>query len=253
MTAWQAIGLDELVRRAALMTRIDRKYLLPVAELVPVLDGLDGVRILDIDGRREFAYRTVYFDTPELSSYLATARGRRRRFKVRIRTYVDTGAQFLEVKTRDGRGSTVKHRTPYDDERLDRHARAYTQAVLHGAGISLDPGRFRPTLTTYCRRTSLFVPAAGSRVTVDVGLAWALPGGPVAQLPDRAILETKADRAASGVDRLLWSLNRRPCSVSKYGTGLAALRSELPANRWHPVLRRHFGALAHTTTITSGS
>jgi hypothetical protein len=119
--------------------------------------------------------------------------------------------------------------------------------VLRGAGISVDPGRFRPALTTCCRRTTLFLPAAGSRVTVDTGLAWALPGGPAARLPDRAILETKADRAASGVDRLLWSLNRRPSSVSKYGTGLAALRPELPANRWRPVLRRHF------TTLTDGS
>ena len=246
-TTWRPIGLDELVRRAALMTRIDRKYVLPVTDLSAVLDGLDAARILDIDGRREFAYRTVYFDTPELSSYLATARARRRRFKVRIRTYVDTGARFLEVKTRDGRGSTVKHRTPCDDEQLDYHARAFTLAVLHGAGIAADAGRFQPTLTTLCRRTTLFVPAAGSRVTVDTGLAWALPGGPVAQLPDRAILETKADRAVSGVDRLLWSLNRRPSAVSKYGTGLAALRPELPSNRWRPVLRRHF------TTLTDGS
>ena len=56
----------------------------------------------------------------------------------------------------------------------------------------------------------------------------------------RTIVETKAGRAGSGADRLLWSLRHRPCPVSKYGTGLAALRPDLPANRWLPVLRRHF-------------
>jgi hypothetical protein len=28
--------------------------------------------------------------------------------------------------------------------------------------------------------------------------------------------------------------------MSKYATGLAALRPDLPANRWSAVLRRHF-------------
>jgi hypothetical protein len=250
---WAPIGLDELVGRAALMTRVDRKYVLALPDLMPALSRLDGARILDIDGCREFGYQSVYFDTPELSSYLAAARGRRRRFKVRVRTYLDTGNRFLEVKTRDGRGSTVKHRTPYSGDGFDRDARAYTAAVLHGAGIAADPRRFEPTLTTYCRRSTLFVPATRSRVTVDTGLAWALPDGRAGVLADRAILETKSDHRNAGVDRLLWSLHRRPCSVSKYGTGLAALRPELPANRWHPVLRRHFTQLALTTTITSGS
>ncbi|MEV4352468.1 hypothetical protein AB0J83_49085 [Actinoplanes sp. NPDC049596] len=44
------------------------------------------------------------------------------------------------------------------------------------------------------------------------------------------------------MDRLLWSLAHRPAPPSKYATGLAALRTDLPANRWRPLLRRHFGS-----------
>ncbi|MFF3938532.1 VTC domain-containing protein [Streptomyces phaeofaciens] len=241
--ALRPVGLDELVARAELLTRVDRKYVLPLADLPFVLGGLDtGVRALDIDGQRDFGYRSRYLDTPALDAYLGAARGRRRRFKVRIRSYLDSGLDFLEVKTRGPRGTTVKQRIPYegDGRRLEGGARGYADTVLAGAGIDSRGFVLRPTLTTTYRRTTLLLPD-GSRLTVDTGLVWALPdGGGVLGAPDRAIVETKSGRAGSGADRLLWSLGHRPCTVSKYGTGLAALRPGLPAHRWLPVLRRHF-------------
>ncbi|MFI6034086.1 polyphosphate polymerase domain-containing protein [Streptomyces sp. NPDC051315] len=253
MTALDSVGaavrtlapvtLDELVARAELLTRVDRKYVLPLADVPFLLGGLGrGVRVLEIDGERDFAYGSLYFDTPELHGYLGAARSRRRRFKVRERTYLHSGLRFLEVKTRGPRGTTVKHRMPYDDGAFpDAAGRAYVDTVLAGAGIDSRGFRFVPTLTTAYRRTTLLLPADGSRLTVDTGLVWALPDGSRhLGTPDRAVVETKSGRAGSGADRLLWSLGHRPCAVSKYGTGLAALRPGLPAHRWLPVLRRHF-------------
>ncbi|MGW0825103.1 polyphosphate polymerase domain-containing protein [Streptomyces sp. NPDC002845] len=239
----EPIALDELVERAELLTRLDRKYMLPVADLPFVVGGLDeDVRVLEMDGQRQFAYRSVYFDTPDLDGYLGAARRRRRRFKLRIRTYLDSGQHFFEVKTRGPRGTTVKQRIPYDGDlrQLDGEARAYADDMLGEAGINSRRFRFVPSLTTFYRRTTLFLPGSGSRLTVDTGLTWTLPDGTVLRTPERAIVETKAGRAGSSADRLLWSLRHRPVPVSKYGTGLAALRPELPANRWLPVLRRHF-------------
>jgi hypothetical protein len=238
------IGLDELLVRASLLTRLDRKYMLPLVDLPVVLGGLDeDVRVLEIDGERQFGYESLYYDTPGMDGYLGAARQRRRRFKLRVRTYLDSGERFVEVKTRGPRGETVKDRIPYDGDphRLSREARAYADTVLAGAGIDARHLRFEPTLTTRYRRTTLYLPASDSRLTVDTGLTWSLPGGTSElRAPDRAIVETKAGRAGSSADRLLWSLRHRPLPVSKYGTGLAALRPELPANRWLPVLRRHF-------------
>ncbi|WP_329338893.1 VTC domain-containing protein [Streptomyces sp. NBC_01352] len=238
------ITLDELLARAELLTRVDRKYVLPVVDLPFVFGGLDeDVRVLELGGERQFRYRSVYYDTPELDGYLAAARRRRRRFKLRIRTYLDSDEHFVEVKTRGPRGTTVKDRIPYagDALRLSPDARAFADAVLAGAGIDSARFRFVPTLTTTYRRTTLFLPATGSRLTVDTGLTWSLPDGTATlRTPDRAIVETKAGRAGSDADRLLWSLKHRPCPVSKYGTGLAALRPDLPSHRWLPVLRRHF-------------
>lgn len=237
------IGLDELIGRASLLTRVDRKYLLPAAALPDLLRRLTGTaRVLEIDGRREFGYHSDYFDTPDLASYLAAAHRRRRRFKVRVRTYLDTGGRYVEVKTRGPRGTTVKDRAQYtgDPRHLGADALEHTGAVLSGARIPCDAARLRPALTTRYTRSTLYLTATGGRVTVDADLTWTLPGGAGLRVPDRVIVETKATGGACEADRLLWALGHRPCPMSKYGTGLAALRPDLPANRWLPTLRRHF-------------
>ena len=240
------VGLDELVSSAALLTRVDRKYLLPAADLEVLLASTGpGTRVLEIDGRRRFGYRSVYFDTPDLTSYHATARRRRQRFKIRTRSYLDSGLHVLEVKTRGPRGLTVKQRLPYggDGRSLDGDDRAQVGALLAGLGVSLEGAALQPVLATQYHRTTLLLPSGASRLTVDTNLVWTLPGPDAAQLAaDRAVVETKSGRGASEVDRLLWSLGRRPSVISKYGTGLAALRPDLPANRWRPVLRRHLTA-----------
>ncbi|MEV0902328.1 polyphosphate polymerase domain-containing protein [Actinoplanes sp. NPDC049802] len=240
------ISLDELVGAAALLTRLDRKYVLPAAALGTLLDRMPAdVRVLRIDAQRTFGYRSVYFDTAGLDAYRAAAHQRRRRFKIRVRTYLDSGLNFVEVKTRGSRGETVKERIPYagNGGDLGAEGRAYACATLAGAGIRPDGYEFRPVLATHYRRNTLYVPSTGSRVTIDTGLSWMLPDGSAVHMPRSVIVETKSGRAASDVDRLLWSLGHRPCRISKYATGLAALRPELPANRWHPVLRRHFSTV----------
>jgi len=55
---------------------------------------------------------------------------------------------------------------------------------------------------------------------------------------------TKTAARVSQADQLLWRSGRRPTQISKYGTGLAALRPELPSTKWHRILRRHFPAAA---------
>lgn len=240
------IGLDELVSRAALLTRVDRKYLLTVSGLPALLHRLGtGVQVLEMHSRREFAYRSTYFDTPEWDAYLATVRRRRRRFKVRIRSYLDSDQHFLEVKTTGVRGATVKHRVPHRGQDLDARARAHIDRVLAQAGMPGDRSRLGWALTNTYRRATLYVPAVEGRATIDTEPAWALPHGPAIAVPGLVIVETKSPGPPGDIDRLLWSLGHRPCSVSKFGAGMALLRPELPANRWLRVLRRHFGA-AHT-------
>lgn len=237
-----SISLEELVARASLQTRVDRKYLLPVSEVRQLLSLLPPqTRVLEIDGARGFAYRSLYFDTPDLLAYRLAAHRRPRRFKVRTRIYESSGECWLEVKTRGRRGDTVKHRRRYD---LDDHTtlapgRDFVDATLAANRIVASHDlTFAWTMTTHYRRTTLHLPESDSRVTIDLNLTW-YDAERALCLPDTAVVETKTSAGACPVDRLLWRRRYRPCRMSKYTTGLAALRPHLPATPWRRTLRRY--------------
>lgn len=244
------VGLAELIDRAALQTRVDRKYLVPMEALSRLLEQLTPYAwALDIDGRRAFRYRSVYFDTPQLASYHRTAYRRRRRFKVRTRTYLDSDQCWLEVKIRGARGSVTKHRLPYDPRhyRTVRPGRGFVDEALAresmGTAEDLDP-----VLITEYQRVTLLLPDTASRVTIDTRLCWR-DADATLRLPDLAVVETKSASAATKVDRMLWRTGIRPARISKYATGLAALRLDLPDMPWRRTLRRHFrGAVSSTNS-----
>jgi hypothetical protein len=233
------IGLDELVERAALQSRVDRKYVLPIAEADRLLEALAPVAAaLEINGLRRFRYESMYFDTPDLASYRLTAYRHRRRFKIRTRTYVDSGSTFLEVKVPGPRGSTMKYRSPHEPGPWLGTGHSFVDDIFARHDLGSRTG-FAPTLRTRYRRVTLLLTTGDSRVTIDTGLRFRADELEL-RLPATAIVETKTGSAASSADRLLWQWGHRPVAISKYATGLAALRTDLPAAPWHRVLRRHF-------------
>jgi hypothetical protein len=243
--SFPAISLEQLVERAGLLTRADRKYLVPVSKVGPLLEELRSrVEVLDIGGLRNFDYHSVYFDTPDLLTYWLAARGRRLRFKLRTRTYVDSNQGYLEIKTKGPRGHTVKNRIEYDPANsriITPEGHEFVAAMLAEARIpNVDTHTLAPALTSRYRRSTLFVPSTESRATIDTSLEWTLEDGRTLHRPSMAMIETKSGSQASEVDRLLWSRGHRPLRVSKYATGMAALRPDLVANRWGHVLKREF-------------
>ena len=237
------LTLDELNARAELLTRVDRKYVIDATELDAVLTGILGLRALEVGGRRWSRYQSTYLDTVDLDSWTAAAHRRRRRWKVRTRTYADTGERWLEVKTRGRRGATVKERMPWTlDEGLSRGSEADTwlrdrlrAADVHG----VDPVGLVATLHTSYRRATLLLPDNAGRATVDRKLRW-VSGHGGAEVGDVLVVETKSASTRPGpLDRRLWELGHRPTRISKYGTGLALLTPDLQLNRWHRVTSRH--------------
>lgn len=245
LAAFEPINLEDLTARAGLLTRVDRKYVLAAGAARTLLMALPGdALILQIDGRREFGYDSMYYDTPDLLTYHLAARKRRRRFKVRSRTYVDTAAHFIEVKTKGPRKRTVKERIsthgPMAAARLGDEASEFVRDSLGRARVGAGPvAHLRPTLRTRYRRTTLYLPTSGSRVTVDADLTWSAPGQDPVRLAGLVIVETKSGATPSLADRLLWSTGHRPVRISKFATGLAAMYPHLPATKWRPVLDRH--------------
>jgi hypothetical protein len=229
--------LAELDSAAALLTRRDRKYIVPLSVATQFLDRLgESSRVLEIDGRRLFRYESIYFDTPEGSSYLAAAWRRPRRFKVRIRSYLDQGRCLLEIKTRDRRGRTVKERREHPIEiasRLD----AADLTFLGACPTLADGGRtLEPVLTTQYGRSTLLIGEPAVRATIDLDIEALAPDGRSVGLDAMTIVETKTAGPPSEADRVLWSMGHRPIKVSKFCTSLAALRPDLPSNRWRRAL-----------------
>jgi hypothetical protein len=240
------IGLPDLLGLAELQTRVDRKYFVPAAAFTTFAGLMAAdLRVLDIEGRRSFGYESVYFDTPQWTTYRAHVQGRRRRYKVRTRTYTDSGQCLLEVKLEGRRGTTVKHRTAHPlDERhtLAAPARHHLAALLRTALDLPLPAALGPVLTTHYRRSTFVSTREGARLTCDVALRCSDGRREVHAAADHVLVESKsAARGGSSADRILRDMGIRPARISKYCVGVAALHPAMPSNPWHPVLRRYFG------------
>ena len=152
---------------------------------------------------------------------------------MRTREYLDSGERYVEVKTRRGR-VTCKERIARQG--LDAEASGFVAERLAEAGLTTDVRELHPVLTTTYRRTTYVLPGGAARLTVDTDLVWALPARDRVTAGRAVIVETKGAARPSAADRTLWALGRRPVAVSKFATGLAALKPDLPHHRWHRLL-----------------
>ncbi len=241
----QPVALDEINRDAELLTRTDRKYIVSEEQLDALTaEFTDSCSVLQLDGRRSFAYSTTYHDTPDRRLHRDTAHRRPTRFKVRVREYSDSGLAMLEVKRKNGRGRTVKHRVDLSclaEPPLSPHGEL-TEAMRTYIDSVLDTdltARLERSLRVDFDRTTLLALSGDSRCTIDLGLHSEDPHGNAVD-PDLIVIETKSENRASAIDRWLWTHGVRPTRLSKYCTSMAALDASLPANHWHRLLATHF-------------
>ena len=244
------VTLSEVLEHAANLTRVDRKYLVPHAllpDLLPALGG--GFRALAIDGRRSTTYTSRYLDTEDLSSCRAHLQGRRRRWKVRVRRYHEDGLVRVEVKAREGRGTTSKTVLDLSDAagvsasgRLHGEATGFVRTVLADHGFDVDVARLRATMKVTYRRSTLADVSVGLRVTIDSDLVCELDDRHVRLDDGFVVVETKGGLRPGPADRALVALGVRPRSLSKYASAASLLREDLADND----VRRLHGVQLHT-------
>ncbi|AIY00993.1 hypothetical protein ART_1394 [Arthrobacter sp. PAMC 25486] len=249
------ISLAEVNEEAALQRRVDKKFLLSRGQLAELLERLDDdFAVMEIAGRRIFGYSSTYFDTPGLEQFRVHRQGRRRRFKVRTRTYLDSGLCMFEAKLKGSRGETDKHRIPYplaDSAIMNGEAQEFLAELLD-AEYRLPLPELTPVMTVDYRRGTLVNPHSKERLTCDVGLLCrdgaggngagetCLTGVQEVAGPDLVVVETKSADGRGVADRVLAEMGIRELSMSKYCVGIALLHPHLPANRWNRVLRERF-------------
>ena len=225
-------GLDAV----SLLNRVDTKFVLAESDLAALLPDLArDYLVLDVAGRRLHQYRTLYFDTPGFDLYRRHHAGQAIRYKVRSRAYVDSGLAFFEIKAKNERGRTIKHRlgtealltdlTPAARVLLAEHAPPNERAV-------------EPKLRNDFLRVTLVGKQCAERLTLDLGIQFERDGR-AAILPGVVIAELKQ----SGVDegspfaRRMRAAGRHPTSVSKYCVGVARLVETVEHDAFEATLR----------------
>jgi len=238
--ALQGFGAHSLtdLSSAYLMNRVDSKYVVPIQLLNNLLDCLQSdYSILEINKRRSFGYETHYFDTPENTHYLAHHNGRINRFKIRKRTYVDSGTSFLEVKFKDQRKRTNKTRIAWDGVELTNHAIDF----LYENGV-FNPECLIVVQTGRYQRIALANEQKGERITIDASVVFSdVRSGNEYSLGDWCIVEVKQESSNRDSIFFEWAKSHqiRNLSFSKYCmgvyfTGDAAVKR----NNFHSAARR---------------
>lgn len=231
-----AIGLAE-IGSAALLDRVDAKFIVHRALLGRLLERCArSYHALELNGQRDGRYRTTYFDTSELALYRAHLTGRAVRRKVRVRSYLDTGASFLEIKCRDQGGRTTKARVPVSSN----HERALDSfSELPAAftdGLADTP--LTAVLSTNFTRVTLVDTVRAERVTIDSAITFQSERD-ARVFPSLVCIEVKqAHRGISPALSALHELAQRPTRFSKYCVGVASIVPGVPIHRFKPVLQQ---------------
>lgn len=236
------INLAALNAKAAMLERLDNKYVVRTPNFAPALGSLaTRFDVLEIDGRRSFTYATRYFDDDDRRAYFDHHQGRRKRCKVRLRRYLDAGFSHLEVKLKDSRDVTVKKRLKVADglQQLDETCINFIETSYRDHYGESFGRRLRPTVDMQYERITLVAREGGERMTIDTGLVFHSATRLLDVESDLLILETKSARGNGIADAILRGLHLHPTPrCSKYCVAMAALGEVGRVNRFLPALKR---------------
>jgi len=226
-------GLD----RVKLMNRIDQKFMLPESQLNELLlEILPHYTVLEINGKREFAYDSLYYDTGNMDLYRDHHNGKPNRVKVRKRDYLDTNTSYFEIKRKIKGYRTEKYRVRTAMNNTigkEEHELLEKQDLTHLHLI--------PSLKIHYRRITLAGIQVSERITIDRALAFENSDG-IEQLDGIFIIEVKQDQVKreSPIIKALRKRRNRPFGISKYALGVVLLRLNSKTNAFrHKVTKIH--------------
>ena len=235
LNLYAPISLEDM-REIRLMNRIDTKFVTTFPVLLQLLEmAKDDYWAQEIDGERNLAYQTTYFDTLDYNMYYVHQSGHTNRQKLRFRTYVSSNLQFMEVKTKNNHGRTKKKRMKVvDTDITDSEKLNFLQEHLR-----YNPDELRPAIANSFNRITLVNKGKTERLTIDTDLQFNnLVTGTKRNMGKLVIVELKRDGLCySPVLEMLRQLRVFPHGFSKYCMGSALTNDELKVNRFKQKLR----------------
>lgn len=244
LTNYQPITLEEM-SGIRLMNRTDTKFVTNIATLRKLLKlAVWQYRAQEIEGKRQARYYTMYFDTPDMQMYTCHHSGHANRQKLRIRSYVDSGLNFLEVKTKNNHKRTRKKRTTMFDfdplaparniafDSHDDNFREYDSFLREN--LWYKPEIMEEAIENRFNRITLVNNNKTERLTIDTDLCFHnIHTGNDCSLPELAIIELKRDGLVpSPILSLLNELRIKPLGFSKYCIGTALTNPDIRQNRF---------------------
>ncbi len=248
LRSYSPISLEDTNKLASMLKRIDNKYVVDQSKLRSILDLLrTDFCVLEIDGCSIFSYESCYFDD-EQRCFHEHLQGRRQRFKVRTRRYVESDKAFFEVKLKGKRGQTEKSREACDDY----YAFAIgddEQQMMRGLYEKRYGKRFSfklaPALHVRYRRFTLVSASGRERITVDFNLGFETPMGRHAFIGDDfIIIETKTADGRGKSDLALKRQHVRSVSgCSKYCLGMVLTGEVERFNKFRSIVKRALSSM----------
>ena len=237
LTGFKSISLEE-VAQASLMRRKDIKFVFSSRHVPFLLREVSGYyRVLDVKGKRDQSYQTLYYDTGALDMYKLHHSGRVNRHKIRFRKYGSSSGIFFEVKSKNSRGITIKNRMQSaagDPAILSREEEFLSQYTPY------EEAEIIPVLENSFNRITLVSPGQDERITLDHSLWFRNRlSGKEMDAHGMAIAEIKYGNhlAASPFRGALRKARVIPRRFSKYCIGMAMLDPGLKQNLFKEKIR----------------
>lgn len=233
------IGLDDM-KDVRLMNRVDQKYMASADQLEELLSRIaDGYFVQHIEGNPLAPYRTLYFDTADLSMYTMHHNKKLNRQKLRVRTYRSTDTTFFEIKNKDNKKKTRKVRIPISVQLFDSCLEVPEVSSFVNQNTPYPVEVLHACLENSFERITLVDKGMSERVTIDRGIRFRNRGtGINADISKLLVIEVKHEVGApmSDIERALHEMHVLPRRMSKYCIGTALTDPAAKRNRFKPKL-----------------
>ncbi len=219
-----------------LMHRTDRKYWFHIDRLRELLASIkESYYILNIDGKTVQTYASTYYDTDNNIMFSQHHNGKLNRYKIRRRSYLNSGISFLEIKIKSNKGKTRKRRIQTDFEQNE-----FTPYELEFIGniIPFEYTDLHPALYNEFSRITLVNKNFRERCTIDLELKFHMDGK-IVPVSNMVIVEIKSSgrEPASPLVIALRDLRIQSKGFSKYCVGRTLTDPDLKRNRFKGKIR----------------
>lgn len=218
-----------------LMNRTDLKFCLHIKQLPEILEAIQSdYKVLEINGETIFKYDNTYFDTPDDQMFICHHNGRSNRYKVRIRNYVESNLNFLEIKLKNNKGRTIKNRVVKQEfiPEFTTNEMSFLEQKTPFSSLHLVP-----KISSSFNRFTLVDNNFTQRVTIDMQPGFQNPENKI-NLANLVIIEIKQDKSSDPamIIKILQHLKIRRQGFSKYCVGRSLLEEKIKKNNFKPLL-----------------